>query len=148
METPPASSSTRPGTPGLDVFKIAGRSISGFLHSFKTGDLRQPRQPFTCHPCGLDWAQLPLLRAPPGRFKSEQKVLSCFEFFFTQGTPQLLTRALQLIREKLKKEKIVHVKLLSGKIKRVEHYELTKASLGYLIDLLASLDLSPHNLKI
>jgi hypothetical protein len=38
---------TRPGTPGLDVFKIAGRSISGFVHSFKTGDPRRVRQPFT-----------------------------------------------------------------------------------------------------
>jgi len=37
METPPPPS-PRPGTPGLDVFKIAGRSISGFVHSFKTGD--------------------------------------------------------------------------------------------------------------
>src|SRR5260370_28410839 len=39
--------STRPGTPGLDVFKIAGHSISGFVHSFKTGDPRRVRQPFT-----------------------------------------------------------------------------------------------------
>jgi transposase len=49
METLPTSSSTRPGTPGLDVFKIAGRSISGFVHSFKTGDPRRVRQPFTSH---------------------------------------------------------------------------------------------------
>src|SRR6266852_4185385 len=41
------ATSTRPGTPGLDVFKIAGRSISGFVHSFKTGDPRRVRQPFT-----------------------------------------------------------------------------------------------------
>ena len=46
METPP-SPSPRPGTPGLDVFKIAGRSISGFVHSFKTGAPRRVRQPFT-----------------------------------------------------------------------------------------------------
>jgi transposase len=39
----------RPGTPGLDVFKIAGRSISGFIHSFKTGDPRRVRLPFTTH---------------------------------------------------------------------------------------------------
>jgi hypothetical protein len=43
------ASTTRPGTPGLDVFKIAGRSISGFLHSFKTGESRQVRLPFTTH---------------------------------------------------------------------------------------------------
>jgi transposase len=42
-------SQKRPGTPGLDVLKIAGRSISGFLHSLKTGDPRHPRQPFTTH---------------------------------------------------------------------------------------------------
>ena len=47
METEHSSASTRPGTPGLDVFKIAGRSISGFVHSFKTGDSRRVRQPFT-----------------------------------------------------------------------------------------------------
>ncbi len=45
QSTPP----TRPGTPGLDVFKIAGRSISGFVHSFKTGDPRRVRLPFTTH---------------------------------------------------------------------------------------------------
>ena len=39
--------SKRMGTPGLDVFKIAGQSISGFVHSFKTGDPRRVRQPFT-----------------------------------------------------------------------------------------------------
>ena len=41
------TSSARHGTPGLDIFKIAGRSISGFLPSFKTADQRQVRQPFT-----------------------------------------------------------------------------------------------------
>ena len=70
-----------------------------------------------------------------------EKVLSCYEWFFTQVAPHLLAGALQLIREKLKKEKMARVKLLDGKIKQVEHYELTKASLGYLVELLTSLDL-------
>jgi hypothetical protein len=47
MDTQSSSMSARRGTPGLDIFKIAGRSISGFLPSFKTGDVRQVRQPFT-----------------------------------------------------------------------------------------------------
>jgi hypothetical protein len=47
METPPSPSSRRRGTPGLDLFKIAGRSISGFLPSLKTGDPHHVRQPFT-----------------------------------------------------------------------------------------------------
>src|SRR5438067_2087077 len=98
-------------------------------------------QPFTCPVCGLHWACLPRLPAASARVILEQKVFSCFELFFTQGTPHLLLSALQLIREKLKKEKMARVKLLDGKIKRVEHYELTKASLGYLVELLTSLDL-------
>jgi Cytochrome P450 len=47
MEAKQNTPSTRPGTPGLDVFKIAGQSISGFLRSFKTGDHLRPRQAFT-----------------------------------------------------------------------------------------------------
>jgi hypothetical protein len=57
----------------------------------------------------------------------------------------MVAHALRLIREKLKKEKIVQVKLLDGTVKQVEHYELTKASLGYLVDLLVSLDLPFHD---
>ncbi len=40
METQPTP--TRTGTPSLDVFKFAGRSISGFVHSFKIGDSLRP----------------------------------------------------------------------------------------------------------
>jgi transposase len=37
---------SRPGVPGLDIFKIAGQSISGFLPSWKTGDRFLMRQPY------------------------------------------------------------------------------------------------------
>lgn len=47
MEAQQNPAPIRSGTPGLDIFKIAGRSISGFLPSFKTGDQHQIRQPFT-----------------------------------------------------------------------------------------------------
>lgn len=47
MEIQQPSPSARIGTPGLDIFKIAGRSISGFLPSQKTGDKQCIRQPFT-----------------------------------------------------------------------------------------------------
>lgn len=47
METPPSSPSARLGTPGLDVFKIAGASISGYVPSEKTGDRKYIRQPYT-----------------------------------------------------------------------------------------------------
>jgi transposase len=38
--------SSRPGVAGLDIFKIAGQSISGFLPSWKTGDHSLTRQPY------------------------------------------------------------------------------------------------------
>jgi len=41
------TSHTSGGTRGLDVFKIAGRSISGYLHSFKTAHASHVRIPFT-----------------------------------------------------------------------------------------------------
>jgi hypothetical protein len=47
MDTQSAFVSIRRGTPGLDIFKIAGQSISGFLPSFKTGSSDRARQPFT-----------------------------------------------------------------------------------------------------
>ena len=46
MDTQSSSMSARRGTPGLDIFKIAGRSISGFLPSFKTG-MPPAASPFT-----------------------------------------------------------------------------------------------------
>ncbi len=47
MDNQSSPSTARVGTPGLDVFKIAGASISGFLRSFKTGNQRQVRMPYT-----------------------------------------------------------------------------------------------------
>jgi hypothetical protein len=35
-----------PAPHGLDLFKIAGRSISGWIHSLKTGRVSHIRQPF------------------------------------------------------------------------------------------------------
>jgi hypothetical protein len=106
------------------------------LHLFA----RQSR-PFACPGCGLGWEQLPKVRAEPERLTAERKVLSCYELFFSQGTPELLARAVLTVRDRLKRSKIHQVKLLDGRVKQVEHYELTKASLGYLVELLTSLSL-------
>jgi hypothetical protein len=37
---------SEPGVRGIDLFKIAGASISGWIPSFKTGEIRPSRQPF------------------------------------------------------------------------------------------------------
>lgn len=47
MEMPPSVSASRPGTPGLDIFKIAGQSVPGYLPGLKGGDRRPVRQPYT-----------------------------------------------------------------------------------------------------
>ncbi len=47
MDTQQPPTTARSGTPGLDGFKIAGASISGFLHSWKTGDQHLVRMPYT-----------------------------------------------------------------------------------------------------
>ena len=47
METQPPLSASRPGIAGLDIFKIAGQSVSGYLPSLKGGDRRPVRQPYT-----------------------------------------------------------------------------------------------------
>ena len=44
------SSSERSGIPGLDIFKIAGQSISGYIPSFKTGNKQEIRLPYTSIP--------------------------------------------------------------------------------------------------
>ncbi len=109
--------------------------------------LFSPRtRPFTCPRCDLDWACLPNAPAPPVRCALEQKIFSLYAFFFDRGTPLLLAQALQLIRTSLKQRKESRVKCLDGSIRHVEHYELTKASLGYLVDLLLNLDVSSDDI--
>ena len=47
MEEKPSTPTTRPGVEGVDIFKIAGQSISGWNPSFKTGDPGRVRMPYT-----------------------------------------------------------------------------------------------------
>lgn len=103
-------------------------------------------RPFTCSVCGRDWGHLPMVRATEERLAMEQIVLSYYGLFFSEGTPELLAYALLVVRSRLKRRKISQVRLLDGEIKQVEHYELTKASLSYLVNLLVSLAFSPDDL--
>jgi len=47
MKPPPSGSSERIGTPGVDIFKIAGQSISGYVPGLKTRDKQVMRHPYT-----------------------------------------------------------------------------------------------------
>jgi hypothetical protein len=50
--------------------------------------------PFTCHNCGRDWADLPRIKAAPSQLELEQKYLTWYAFFFSEGTP-LIRQAAQ-----------------------------------------------------
>jgi hypothetical protein len=98
--------------------------------------------PFSCPRCGLGWADWPRHRAKKERLTLERKFLSYYEFFFVEGTPVILAKALQLVRESVKRKKEVSVTDPDGNTKYVECYDEKRVSLGYLIMLLASLNIS------
>lgn len=62
-------------------------------------------QPFTCDACDLDWGKLPRISADPKRIELEQKYLSIYNFFFSQGNPLLLNRAWRLVKEQVMRGK-------------------------------------------
>lgn len=54
--------------------------------------------PFTCHTCGLDWAELPRIEAAPEVLALEQNWLVWYEFFFSQGTYPIIREARRLVQ--------------------------------------------------
>ena len=54
--------------------------------------------PFLCS-CGVPWAHLPAVQTPHERLAKEQRVLTTYEVLLSKGTPDLLTRALQLLAQ-------------------------------------------------
>jgi hypothetical protein len=94
----------------------------------------------------LSWAEFPRTLASPERIALERKILTCYEFFLSQGTPALLARAWQLIRYKLAERKDDRLQRLDGRVKKVATSFREKMSLGCLVDVLVSLDLSPSDI--
>ena len=97
--------------------------------------------PFVCSECQTDWGSLPSSLVRSDQMEQEHKVWSFYQFFFDQGTPQILTKTVQYIRHKMKAEKIRQTKLLDGTTMQAEHYELRRHSLSYLVNVLVSLDI-------
>ena len=101
------------------------------------------KKPFTCHECGLDWAQLPRRSADPERLLLEQKILAWYDFFFSKGTRVVLQRPLQVINQTLKQRQKRSVTRLNGKTNLLTFSALERMSLGQLVDVLVSLELAP-----
>jgi TniQ len=107
-----------------------------------------PRQslPFTCQKCWLDWAELPRITSKPERIALEQRLMSYYAFFFDNARPTIIAKAQQLVRESMKRKKVDRLKYFDGNYKYVELYDAKRISLGSLVELLVSLDLSPYDI--
>jgi len=104
-------------------------------------------KPFICHACGLNWASFPRLKADPERLTLEQKILAWYNFFFSKGTRVVLSHALKAIDRTLQQRQTKNVKQLDGRTVWVTFTSPEKTSIGRLVDLLVSLELSPNLLE-
>jgi TniQ len=107
-----------------------------------------PRQslPFTCQKCCLDWTELPRITSKPERIALEQKLMSYYTFFFDNAKPTIIAKAQQLVRKSMKGKKVDRLKSFDGNYRYVELYDAKRISLGSLVELLVSLDLSLHDI--
>lgn len=72
--------------------------------------------------------------------------MSYYAFFFDNAKPILIAKAQQLVRDSMKRKKVDHLKCFDGNYKYVELYDAKRISLGFLVELLVSLDLSPQDI--
>lgn len=97
--------------------------------------------PFTCSTCGLDWSHLPRIEASSECLAADQKLLRWYEFWFSEGTPQLMQRAKQfaarLIEKEIEEEREwSHVSLAERSAVVARRASGEAASLGGLVGLL------------
>lgn len=103
--------------------------------------------PFRCFTCGLDWAQLAHLRPSPDEMRLESDLWDLYELFLGEGTPELKASALAFIRQYLKTHQPLALKLVSGRTLFRFTADLNQLSLGYVIDLLVSMGISPKEIS-
>jgi len=77
----------------------------------------------------------------------ESDLWDLYEVFLGQGTPELKASALFLIRQYLKTHQPLALKLVSGRILFGFTADLHQLSLGYVIDLLVSMGISPKEIS-
>jgi len=77
----------------------------------------------------------------------ESDLWDLYELFLGQGTPELKASAFSLIRQHLKTHQPLALKLVSGRILLKFTADLNQLSLGYVLDLLVSMDLAPKEIS-
>jgi len=70
-----------------------------YLKSFPRG-----KPPFCCTNCGMDWQELPRVKASREAVQAEEAVRSFFSTLFAQGTPKRLARLLSFIEERQRRK--------------------------------------------
>jgi len=76
----------------------------------------------------------------------EHDLWTLSEFFLVKGTNELKRTALSLVRQYVKIHQPSALKLLSGRPLVALTGDADQLSLGYVIDLLVSLEISPHDI--
>ena len=104
------------------------------------------QQPFACFTCGWDWARLPHIQPNPEEAILERNLWTLYEFFLVKGTNEFKRAALSLVRQYVKIHQPSALKLLSGRPLVALTGNTDQLSLGYVIDLLVSLGISPHDI--
>jgi hypothetical protein len=95
----------------------------------------------------LDWAQLPYLWPSPDEVRLEGDLWALYELFLGQGTPEMKASALSLIRHYLKTHQPLVLKQVSDRALFGFTADLNQLSLGYVIDLLVSMGISPKEIS-
>jgi len=101
--------------------------------------------PFTCYTCGLDWGKLPRIQASLERIALQQQLLSYYEFFFSKGTPKLISSILRLIEKREREGCRRDIPSLDedGRYRYADKpLHLRKILLGYVVSSLVNLNLS------
>lgn len=102
--------------------------------------------PFTCPGCGLDWGEFPQISISPDRLTLERDLCALYEFFLLQGTDELKVAALRLARRQIKEHESLQSKLSGRRIIPGSIPILGQLSLGYIVDILVSVGISPKNI--
>ncbi|HEU5379105.1 MAG TPA: hypothetical protein VFV38_27080 [Ktedonobacteraceae bacterium] len=90
-------------------------------------------KPFTCKGCGLRWSDLPRLFAEPAPLNVDAQLQVLYQFFLTQGTPEMITGALRLLRTSRPKDTTQEVVLPAmDSLFRSTYYSGT-VSLAFLV---------------
>jgi TniQ len=116
--------------------------------------------PFICGSCNTNWEDFPHIAVQEGQCLFEERCLTYYEFFFSQGTPTHLECARYLILKRARERRVSTVRHNYDRrgFTRMFYFDLgretgprnnlEKLLLCHLIDLLVALDISPEDIMM